>query len=209
MSRDSLSFLAMALCCLGSLAVVFLACASTFRRLRGFSTMVEAKKSGWDAFISRTGLQWELKTAAYNPVMDRLFGSDVADKTGRVIGTYRGYPVVVSSQTRHQYSQDVMVIGQSYYTEFRLTIRNPAGVSLKVWKKDDRLTFEPQDRGEYLLEVAHSFGRLEQVPSSFLINIQQQELYYIQPGVEEGADRLYNILEILCDLADAVGSCRS
>jgi hypothetical protein len=207
MSRDTLSFLAMGLCCLGFLAFVVLAYVSTFKRFRKFSTVVRAKLSSWDEFVSRTGLQWELKTPTYNPVADTLFGSSAVEKTSRVIGTYRGYPVVLCNQTRNRVSHtSFMVTGQNYYTEFRLTIQNPAEIHLTIRKKDNRLAFEPQDIGEQLLEASHSFERLAQIPASFGIAIQPQELYYVQSGIELDANRLYDILETLCDLADAVGS---
>jgi hypothetical protein len=207
MSRDTLSFLAMGLCCLGFLALVVITYVSTFKRFRKFSAAVGTKLSGWDEFASRTGLQWESKTPTYNPVADKLFGSDTADKTGRVIGTYRGYPVVLCNQTRNRVSHtSFMVAGQNYYTEFHLTIQNPAEIHLTIRKKDNRLAFEPQDIGEQLLGTSNSFERLVQIPASFGIAIQSQELYYIQAGIEQDANRLYDTLETLCDLADAVGS---
>jgi GH15 family glucan-1,4-alpha-glucosidase len=140
--------------------------------------------------------------------MEKLAGSDLADKTGRVIGTYRGYPVVLGNQTHHQYSMasSMIVTGQAYFTEFLLTIQNPVGISLKIQKKDAGLEFEPQDTGHFLLEAAQSYGRLEQTPVPFWIVIYQQELDYIQSGIEEDSGRLFIILETLCNLADAVGS---
>jgi hypothetical protein len=209
MSNDTLSYLIAGLCCLGFLALVVLACVSSFGRLRRFSTAVRAKKSGWDALIARTGLQWESKAPAYNPVADRLFGGDVAAKTGRVVGTYRGYPVALANQTRDQLSQSMFVTGQTYYTEFRLTVRNPAGVRVAVRKDDRRLTVEPQEAGTTLLAAARAFERLNQLPASFGIEVQQQHLVYVQAGMEEDANRLLTVLEILCDLADAVGSYSS
>jgi len=57
-----------------------------------------------------------------------------------------------------------------------------------------------------LLEASQSYGRLEQIPVPLWIVIHQQELGYIQSGVEEDSGRLFFVLETLCDLADAVGS---
>jgi hypothetical protein len=210
MSQDIFSFLAMGLFCLGFLALAIFLLVSTFtsaaKGFRGFSALVVAKKRGWDEFISRTGLQWESKTPASNPVMDAIIGSDFADKTGRVIGNYRGYPVILSNLTRDQHSGSAMMVtGQRYYTEFRLTIQNPAGIQVTI-KKDRRLAVEPQDIGNHLIGAALSFGRLVQTPAMFGINIQQQQLVYVQAGMEQDANKLCNILETLCDLADAIGS---
>lgn len=215
MSQDFLSFLTtiliMGLFCLGALALIGLSLYFSYRRFRGFTAAVKGKMASWDAFVSRTGLQWELKAPTYNPAMDKLFGSEVANKTGRVTGTYRGYPVVIGNQTRNRYGGPpgmLMVTRQAYYTEFRLTIRNPAAINLRVLKKDSQLTVEPQDVGAYLLGASHSLGRLEQSPVPLGINIQRQELYYLQAGIEQDSDRLYDTLETLCDLADAVGAYR-
>lgn len=210
MSQDLLSYLVMCSCCLGFLVIAALSIASTLKRFRGFQDLVTAKKRSWDEFVSRTGLQWELKkTPTPNPVMDKLFGSDVANLTGRVIGTYRGYPVALSNLTRDRYSgRAMMVTGQKYFTQFHLTIPNPAGVQVTI-QKDKQLTVEPQDLGNHLIGAALSFGRLAQNPDVFGINVQQQHLVYVQAGVEQDSNKLYNILETLCDLADAVGSYRA
>ncbi len=210
MSSDTFSFLAMGLCCLGFLALAVFLLVSTFtsaaKGFRGFSALVVAKKRGWNEFISRTGLQWELKTPTSNPVMDAIVGSDFADKTGRVIGNYRGYPVILSNLTRDQSSGSAMMItGQTYYTEFRLTIQNPAEIRVTI-RKDRQLTVEPQDIGNHVIGRALSFGRLAKIPNVFGINIQQQQLVYVQAGMENNSDKLYGILETLCDLADAAGA---
>ena len=102
MSKDVLPYLLMGLFCLGFLVLAVLSFVSAFKRMGAFFNVVRTKKRAWDVFVSRTGLQWEVKTPTYNPVMDKLAGSDMADKTGRVIGTYRGYPVVLGNQTHHQ-----------------------------------------------------------------------------------------------------------
>lgn len=212
MSNDTFSFLVMGLCCLGFLALAIFLLVFTFtsaaKGFRGFATTVRAKKRSWDEFISRTGLRWESKTPTSNPVMDAIVGSDFADKTGRVIGTYRGYPVTLSNLTRHQYggpAGTMFVTGQTYYTEFRLTIQNPAATRLTI-RKEKQLTFEPPDLGKRLVSTALSFGRLAKIPDTFAINIQQQQLVYVQAGLEQDSNKLYNILETLCDLADAVGA---
>jgi hypothetical protein len=209
MNNDILSLFALGLCCLGFLALAVLVYASSFKRFRKFSTAVQGKLSGWDAFNARTGLQWEAKTPAYSPVEGRLFGSETAAKTGRVVGTYRGYPVILSNITRDHYSGPRggarMVSRQTYYTLFLLTIKNPAAIQLEI-RKDKQVTFEPQDVGARLLKRMLSFGRLAQIPNSFAINVQQQELRYVQPEIEQDANKLLNVLEILCDLADSADS---
>jgi hypothetical protein len=208
MSRDGLSCLAMGLVCLVFLAIAALLYVSNFKRLGKFTAAVKSKKSGWDTFIARTGLQWESRTPTYNPVMDKLVGSDVADKTGRVMGAYRGYRVVLANLTRNElHGHSLMVSSQTYYTTFHLTIQNPAGVSLRVLKKDGhRLECEPRESGLYLLDSSNMSGRLVMLPASFNIDIRQTDLTYIQNGLEEDGDRLYDVLEALCDLADVVGS---
>ena len=74
MSKDIFSFLAMGVCCLGFLALAIFLLVSTFtsaaKGFRGFSALVAAKKRSWDEFVSRTGLQWESKAPASNPVFD-------------------------------------------------------------------------------------------------------------------------------------------
>jgi hypothetical protein len=208
MSKDVLPYLLMGLFCLGFLVLAILSFVSAFKRRGAFFNAVRTKKRAWDVFVSRTGLQWDAKTPTYNPVIDKLAGSDMADKTGRVIGTYRNYPVVLGNQTHHQYSMasSMMVSGQTYFTEFLLTLRNPVGISIKIQKKDVGMEFEPQDIGHFLLEASQSYGRLEQIPVPFWIVIYQQELDYIQSGIEEDSGRLFIVLETLCNLADAVGS---
>ncbi len=208
MSKDLFSYLVMSSCCLGFLVIAALSIASKLKAFRGFQGLVTAKKRSWDEFVSRTGLQWELKTPASNPAMDKLFGSNVANLTGRVTGTYRGYPVALSNLTRDQYSgRAMMVTGQKYFTQFHLTIQNPAGIQMTI-RKDEQLTVEPQDLGNHLIGAALSFGRLAQSPDVFGINVQQQHLVYVQAGMEQDSNKLYNILETLCDLADAIGSYR-
>lgn len=206
MSKDVLPYLLMGLFWLSFLILAVLSFISAFKRMGGFFNAVKAKKRAWDVFVSRTGLQWETKTPAYNPVMDKLVASDMADKTGRVIGTFHSYPVILGNQTHHQYrmASSMMVTGQTYFTEFLLTICNPAGVNLKIQKKDREMAFEPQDLGKSLLDASNSFGRLEHIPVPFWISIQGQMLDYIQSGLEDDSDRLYIVLETLCDLADAV-----
>lgn len=210
MSNDTFSCLVSLLCVFGFVAVGALLLANSLRSavkgLRGFSALVTAKKRSWDEFVSRTGLQWELKTPTSNPVMDNLFGSDVANLTGRVIGTYRGYAVALDNLTRDQHhGPAMMVTGQRYYTEFRLTIQNPAGIQVTI-RKDRQLTVAPQDIGNHLIGAALSFGGLERSPDVFGIKIQQQQLVYVQAGMEQDSNKLCDILETLCDLADAVGS---
>ena len=179
MNNDFLSLFALGLCCLGFLALALLAYASSFKRLRKFSATVQAKKSGWDEFISRTGLQWETKTPGSSPVANELFGSDTADKTGRVVGTYRGYQVILSNTTRDHYSGPrggaMMVTRQNYFTQFLLTIKNPAGIQLEI-RKDKQLTFEPHAErvGARLLKSMLSFSRLMQIPNLFAISIQRE-----------------------------------
>jgi hypothetical protein len=181
MSKDVLRYLFMGLFCLGFLVLAVLSFVSAFKRMGVFFNAVKAKKGAWDVFVSRTGLQWEMKMPTYIPVMDKLAGSDLADKTGRVIGTYRGYPVALGNQTHHQYSMalSMMVTGQTYFTEFLMTIRNPAGVSLKIQKKGSQLMFQLQDLGKSLLNASNSFGRLEKTPVPFWISIQGEGLDYI------------------------------
>ena len=73
---------------------------------------------------------------------------------------------------------------------------------------DDRqLRLEPQEQGTRLLRAVPAFERLTQSPTSFGIDLQQQHLVYYQPGMENDADHLFAVLEAMCDLADAVGSC--
>ena len=211
MSNNTFSCLVAVLCVFGFVIAGVLLVANSIRSatkgLKGFSALVTAKKRNWDEFVSRTGLQWELKTSTSNsnPVTDSLFGSDVANLTGRVIGTYRGYPVTLDNQTQDLHGPAMMVTGQRYYTEFRLTIQNPAGIQVTI-RKDKQLTVEPQDIGNHLIGAALSFGRLTQSPDIFGVNIQQQQLVYAQAGMEQDSNKLYNILETLCDLGDAVGS---
>lgn len=203
-----LSYLVVGLCCLGFLVLAVAALVPSFKQLGRFGTSVRAKKSGWDALVACTGLQWESQAAkapAYNPVAERLFGGDLTDKTGRLIGTYRGYPVVLDNQTFQQ-EHSMMVTGQTYYTAFHLTVQNPANVRLKVSKDDRQLTLEPQEMGTYLLKAVPAFERLTQTSDPFGIDLQQQHLVYYQPGMENDAGRLFAVLETMCDLADAVGS---
>ena len=212
MSSNTLSCLVTLLCVFGFVPVGVLLLANSLRSavkgLKGFSALVVAKKRSWDEFVSRSGLQWEQKVPTSNPVMDNLVGGDVANLTGRVIGTYRGYPVALDNLTRDQHrGPEMMVTGQRYYTEFRLTIQNPAGIQLSI-RKEKQLTVEPQDIGNHLIGAALSFGRLAQSPDPFGINIQQQLLVYVQPGMENDSNKLYDILETLCDLSDAVGAYR-
>jgi hypothetical protein len=211
---DILSYLIMGLCCLGFLVLAVVAVVSSIRQVGRFGNSIRAKKSGWDALIARTGLQWESKSPdhlpgaakapAYNPVAERLFGGDVADKSGRVVGTYRGYPVVLCNQTFQQ-EHSMMVTGQTYYTAFHLTTQNPANVRLRVSKDDRQLRLEPQEMGTHLLRAVPAFERLTQSPTPFGIELQQQNLTYFQPGMENDEDRLFTVLEAMCDLADAVG----
>ena len=100
----------------------------------------------------------------------------------------------------------MMVTGQTYYTAFHLTIQNPANVRLKVSKDDRQLRLEPREMGTYLLRAVPAFERLTQRPTPFGIDLQQQNLVYYQPGMENDADRLFAVLEAMCHLADAVGS---
>jgi hypothetical protein len=207
-NSNILSYLIMGLCCLGFLVLAVTAVVSSLRQTGRFGTSVRAKKSGWDAFVARTGLQWESQAAkapTYNPVAERLFGGDLTDKTGRVVGTYRGYPVVLNNQT-FQHEHFTMVTGQTYYTAFHLTVQNPANVRLKVSKDDRQLRLEPREMGTYLLKAVPTFERLTQTPEPFGIDLQQQHLVYYQPGMENDADRLFTVLEAMCDLADAVDS---
>jgi hypothetical protein len=204
-----LSYLVVGLCCLGFLVLTVAAVASSLRQVGRFGASIRAKKSGWAALVARTGLQWESQAAkapAYNPVAERLFGGDLTDKTGRVVGSYRGYPVVLDNQTFQQEHSSMMVAGQTYYTAFHLTIQNPANVRLKVSKDDRQLRLEPQEQGTHLLRAVPAFERLTQSPTPFGIELQQQNLVYYQPGMENDAERLFAVLEAMCDLADAVGA---
>lgn len=210
MSSNASSCLITLLCVFGFVAVAALLIAITIRSavtgLKGFSALVAAKKRSWDEFVSRTGLQWELKPGASTAAAAGPIGGDLANLTGRVIGTYRGYPVALDNLTRDQHrGSAMMVTGQRYYTEFRLTIQNPAGIDVKI-RKDKQLTVEPQDAGNRLIGTALSFGRLAQGPDTFGIEIQKQQLVYVQAGMEQDSDKLYDTLETLCDLADAVRS---
>ena len=95
----------------------------------------------------------------------RYRGQDFANKTGRVIGNYRGYPVILSNLTRDQSSGSAMMItGQTYYTEFRLTIQNPAEIRVTI-RKDRQLTVEPQDIGNHVIGRALAFGRWRKLPT--------------------------------------------
>jgi hypothetical protein len=204
-----LSYLVMGLCCLGFLALAVMAVVSSLKKVGRFGASVKAKKSGWDTLVARTGLQWESQAAkapTYNPVAEQLFGGDLTDKTGRVLGTYRGYPVVLNNQTFQQEHPSMMVTGQTYYTVFHLTVQNPANVHLKVSKDDRQLRLEPQEQGTHLLRAVPAFERLTQSPTPFGTELQQQNLTYFQPGMENDAKRLFAVLEAMCDLADAVGS---
>ena len=99
----------------------------------------------------------------------------------------------------------MMVTGQTYYTAFHLTTQNPANVRLRVSKDDRQLRLEPQEMGTHLLRAVPAFERLTQSPTPFGIELQQQNLTYFQPGMENDEDRLFTVLEAMCDLADAVG----
>jgi hypothetical protein len=210
MSSNTSSCLVTLLCVFGFVAVAVLLLAISIRSavkgLRGFSALVAAKKRNWDEFVSRTGLQWELKLPGSNPAAASPIAGDLSNLTGRVIGTYRGYPVALDNLTRDQHrGSNLMVTGERYYTEFRLTIRNPAGIKLTI-RKDKQLTVEPQDLGNRLIGAVLSFGRLAQGPVLFGIEIEQQQMAYVQAGMEQDSNRLYDALESLCDLADAVAA---
>jgi len=199
-------FLLMGLFCVGFIVLAVVSYVGIFKRFRGFMGMVKEKQTNWDAFAARTGLQWELKTTAVtpNPVQDKMFGADLANKTGRLLGNYRGYPVVVENQTRNHYAAaSMMVTNQTYFTGFRLTIQNPAGLQVKM-RKENQFIVEPQDVGNRLLHGSAVVGRLFKIPVRFWIVIQGPELSFVQDGVEQDPDRLYNTLEALCELADSV-----
>jgi hypothetical protein len=203
-----LSYLVVGLCCLSFLVLAVIAVVSSLRQTSRFGASIRAKKSGWDALVARTGLRWESQAAkapTYNPVAERLFGGDLTDKTGRVVGTYRGYPVVLDNQTFRQ-EHFMMVTGQTYYTAFHLTVQNPANVHLQVSKDDRQLRLEPREMGTYLLKTVPTLELLTQSPTRFGIDLQQQNLVYYQPGIENDAERLFAVLEAMCDLADAVDS---
>ena len=202
MSKDVIPYIVLCLFCLGFLALAVVSYSAVFKRAGSFRAAVQGKKSGWDEFVFRTGLQWETKTAIQNPVVKEYFGADLADKTGRLIGAYRGYPVAVENST-----QDIGTFRnrrQRYYTRFHLTIPNPAGLAVVI-KKNGSLTLDPQDAGQRLLQNARAYDRLLRIPASFGIEIKQHTLVYAQPGLEQDADRLHMILETLCDLAGAAG----
>jgi hypothetical protein len=196
----------MGLFCVGFIVLAVVSYVGIFKRFRGFMGMVKEKQSNWDAFAARTGLQWELKTsvATPNPVQDKMFGADLANKTGRLIGNYRGYPVVVENQTRNHYSAaSMMVTNQTYFTGFHLTIQNPAGLQVNM-RKENQFIVEPQDVGNHLLHGSAVVGRLFKIPVRFWIVIQGPELSFVQDGVEQNPDLLGNTLEALCELADSV-----
>lgn len=202
MSKDVIPFVVMCLFCLGFLALVVISYLAVFKRAGSFRAAVQAKKSGWDEFILRTGLQWETKTATQDPAPDPYFGADLADKTGRLVGAYRGCPVAVENIT-----QEIGTLRsprQRYSTQFRLTIPNPTGLAVVI-RKNGGLTLDPQDAGQRLLQNARAYDRLLRIPASFGIEIKQHALVYVQAGLEQDADRLHMILETLCDMADAAG----
>ncbi len=202
MSKDVIPYVVMCVFCLGFLALAVVGYSAVFKRAGSFRAAVQAKKSGWDEFVFRTGLQWETKTATQDPVRNQYFGADLADKTGRLIGAYRGYPVAVENIT--QQIGTLRSPRQRYCTQFRLTIPNPAGLAVVI-KKNGGLTLDPQDAGQRLLQNARAYDRLQRIPAPFGIEIKQHALVYVQAGPEPDADRLHMILETLCDLADAAG----
>jgi hypothetical protein len=208
MRNEIYPWLLMCLCFIGFVALVVFGYVSTFKRLRGFTSSVKNKLSSWEVFVSRTGLQWELKQPGApnvndNPVMKNLFGAEATNRTGRVFGTYSGYPVFVANMTRDRYHMNpsLMVTDQEYYTELQLTIQNRKAINLLV-RKERQLTIDPPEAGARLLSEANVMGRLLQLPMQFAIGAGQNNLAFVESGIEVDADRLYLILELMCDLAD-------
>ncbi len=205
MSKDLIPYVVMCLFCLGLLALAVVAYSTAFIRASSFREAVQAKKSGWDEFVVRTGLQWETKTAIQSPERNPYFGADLADKTGRLLGAYRGYPVAVENITQEIGTLRSRRYRQRYSTQFHLTIPNPAGLAVVI-KKNGGLRLDPPDAGQRLLQEARAYDRLLRLPASFGIEIKQGALVYVQAGLEQDADRLHMILDIVCDLADAAGT---
>ena len=210
MTNNFLPWFLACLFMLGFIALVIFAYTSAFKNVRNFTSAVKEKMSSWDEFVTRTGLKWELRqpgvtNANDNPVSTKLFGSGVIDRTGRVLGTYRNYPVILENKTRSHYTMNpsLMVSNQTYFTEFLLTVKNPTSMNFTV-RKDKQLTVEPRPEGAQLLTRAGVMERLSKLPRNFGLGIKTDTLVYVTDGIEQDPNQLCDILEILCDLADAL-----
>ncbi len=156
--KEVLTWSLMCLIVLGFIGLVVFSTIQKFKNVKKFAGNVQGKLNSWDTFVTRTGLQWEMKQPGVpdvndNPVMKHYFGEDVINRTGRVYGVYRNYQVLLCNQTRNRHvsgGHSMMVSGQDYYTDMRLTIQNHAGIRLLV-QKANQLTIEPQQMGSQLL----------------------------------------------------------
>jgi len=212
MTKDILPWLLACLFLIGIIVLVVLSYVSIYKKTRGFLSTVKDKISSWDKFVIRTGLQWELKhpgvvDANDTPVSVNLFGSGAVDRTGRVVGNYRNYAVVLENQTRSHVTTNVsqMAADQDYFTEILLTVENKTGMELVI-HKDNQLSIKPENQGMTLLKQTKVLGRLTNLPGKYEIALKGGTLIYVSAGIELDPDRLYSILEILCDMADSLKS---
>ena len=210
MSKEMLTWFFPCLIILGFMALVLFSLYNAFRNTRNFSSLVNGLKSGWDEFINQTGLHWELKQPGSpniddNPVLKNLFDPSVVNLTGRVVGTYRNYPVILENQGRNHYagSPRLMISNQRYYTEFLLTIKNQLNTDIFI-RKENQFKIEPQDEGMRFLSQSKLLDRLTNLPGKYGIGIKKDTLVYVADGIVLDPKQLCAVLDVLCDLADSL-----
>ncbi|MBN1888740.1 MAG: hypothetical protein JW850_12155 [Thermoflexales bacterium] len=172
----------------------------------------QRRRQAWTELAERTGLTFE---------PGGFLGG------GRVTGNYRGYDLRLDTFTRrHGRSSTTytrIVLSLSNPTSLELALSNE-GVFGKLGKllgaQDIQTGDEELDRrfvvkgqpAEAIVTLLTAGGlryRLLETPSSFKLELKNQQLYYEQRGAERNVDHLQSTLTLLSELAAAAERRRS